>query len=525
MPHIEELDTGFGSATRRRLDALIAFMTRVGYADLEARLTTEQVLLGASVCRIAIVGEPRSGKSTLVNREFLAEDVLPANGGTAVPTEIQQGPERRMEVFPYLRLQVTRGSADRPRGAISNALSACESSPAVIQGPTPADIRRHTSAATQAARNRLAETTARVRLFLPAQKLEGRILVDTPGIGPLNRSTVALRYRVLPACDRILITPSRGDRSAVKRALFESPMVGGRDVFGTQDLAPWPEGQQAMPTKGPLVRAERMTAVHAALAIARCASELRAGSQTADERRSIHSRLNTLATELHTRQAGMLSTLQNRLTNLNAQVSEMVMREMEAAAALHSSGMPKTPSAVRAILSECLEPSVNRVSRRIATAVRSLIEHCTWEGRRLLGAWEEAVRHELGPAAVPDIPVPFAARAMEMIALARLNPFGILADILTGIFVAEGYSSGFRHSWWRHVYRDVPHRVEAMLRPVAEILPSEWDDDVNSRLTAVRQGISATAAGLGPERRMLLRETLEALEGLAGSASVPEHFP
>jgi hypothetical protein len=67
---------------------------------------------------------------------------------------------------------------------------------------------------------------------------------------------------------------------------------------------------------------------------------------------------------------------------------------------------------------------------------------------------------------------------------------------------------------------DMPRRVEAMFRPIAEILPAEWDDAVNSRLAAVRQGITAAAVRPGdPVRGALLAEVLRAIDGSAGAAS------
>ena len=75
---------------------------------------------------------------------------------------------------------------------------------------SPAAVRRHVTAPTPGDRDRLTATTARVRIFLPEPALAGLILVDTPGIGPLNRAAVAIRYRILPACDDILFAARAG---------------------------------------------------------------------------------------------------------------------------------------------------------------------------------------------------------------------------------------------------------------------------------------------------------------------------
>uniref|UniRef100_UPI003593A0CF hypothetical protein n=1 Tax=Desulfococcus sp. TaxID=2025834 RepID=UPI003593A0CF len=211
-----------------RLDGLILIVRKLGCADMEARLVSERALLAAPVCRIALAGLSGVGKSARINRRFLSEDLLPVDGPTVVPTEIRQGPERRLEIFPYLDLPDSPGPGKA--AGVATALSACEGPPVVVTDPSPADIRRYTSASTAEARARMDAATARARIHLPSPGLECLTLVDTPGIGPMTRAAVSTRYRILPACDRVLFEAGAEVLSPAERTFLESPALAGRDV-------------------------------------------------------------------------------------------------------------------------------------------------------------------------------------------------------------------------------------------------------------------------------------------------------
>jgi hypothetical protein len=507
----------------------------MGYADIEARLLSEREFLVSSVCRIAVAGTTGTGKSALINRRFLAEDLLPMDGATAVPTEIRRGPERRMEIFPYLERPESPASPEGKETGVITALSACEGPPAVIDDPTPADVRRHTAAATPEALELMADTTARIRIFLPSPALEGLTLVDTPGIGPMNRAAVTTRYRILPACDRILFTARADARRAAERAFLKSPVLEGRDVYLLPPGAPWanrggssrPECPMMDTVRGPATaeRAGRVLVHQAGLALARCSAELGAREKNMGECRRIESDISALEAEIRIRQKRVLADLKSDLAALEAHVSDTVGRDIKAAVAAGYAGgmsdMAAPPGVAAQPLARHLESAMADCAKQMMTAVQSLAERYESEGLKLLEPWEALVGRKLAADAALAVRVPFNMRTMDMIALARLNPFGILADILPGIVAPAPCGPARTAHRLRVIHMDMRHRVEGMFRPVAEILPAELDDDVNSRLGAVRQGISAAAGRpADPDRRALLKASLTALERFVRSVSM-----
>ncbi|MFW6374255.1 MAG: dynamin family protein, partial [Thermodesulfobacteriota bacterium] len=86
-----------------RLQQAVDLIRKVGYDTIAERLAREKQALSAESYRIAVVGEFKTGKSTLINRVFLKEDLLFTDimEATAVVTEIQYGSEKRLEVIPY----------------------------------------------------------------------------------------------------------------------------------------------------------------------------------------------------------------------------------------------------------------------------------------------------------------------------------------------------------------------------------------------------------------------------------------
>lgn len=523
MPHLAKLGMSIGGqdGVEHRLDVLLTLVRRMGYADIEARMLSDRKLLMSSVSCIAIAGPVGTGKSTLINQGFLAEGLLPMDAATAVPTEIRHGPERRMEIVPYLghpRPPVPPGGKAT---GIYTTLSACEGPPTAITDPTPADIRRHTSAVTPAERKRLSGTTARVRIFLPSPMLERRILVDTPGIGPMDRAAFTTRYRILPDCDRIFFTAHNGNLSAAERAFLKSPVFEGCDVRLLPPGAAWPTREGAWRPISDGVpadrsgRTERELTRQAALALARCSAELRAGAKSTGERRRIESDISAMEATIRIRQVRMLADLNGELAVLEAHISDTATREVNTAIARYAegrSGMATLPKIAWEPLSRHLESAMADRTKQVMAAVQSLAERYASEGLKLLETWDALVRRELGAGAVPAIHAPFSMRAMDMIALARFNPFGILADILPGIVAPAPSGPAGSDHWLRMIQRDMPHRVEGIFRPITEMLPAEWDDDMNNRMAAVRQGISAPDRPVDPDRRALLEEALPALE-------------
>ncbi len=179
----------------RQFNEAIALAEQAGYRDIRDRLDRALSEMRAETYRIAVVGEFKTGKSTLINRVFLKEDLLFTDvlEATAVPTEICHGREPMLEVVPYVR-----------------GNEGVEGEPVRIANPSREAIRAHTAAATPEGRADLAALTSRVRLYWPSENLNGLTLFDTPGINSINEAVVATTYRIIPEADVVLfVTDAR----------------------------------------------------------------------------------------------------------------------------------------------------------------------------------------------------------------------------------------------------------------------------------------------------------------------------
>lgn len=179
----------------RRFNQAIDLAEQAGYRDIAQRLEKALSEMRAETYRIAVVGEFKTGKSTLINRVFLKDDLLFTDilEATAVPTEIRYGREPVLEVVPYVQ-----GDGGE------------EGEPVRIPNPSREAIRAHTAAATPDGRAGLAALTARVRLYWPSENLTGLTLFDTPGINSVNAAVVATTYRIIPEADVVLfVTTAR----------------------------------------------------------------------------------------------------------------------------------------------------------------------------------------------------------------------------------------------------------------------------------------------------------------------------
>ena len=207
-----------------RLQQTVDFIREVGYEAIAARIAREKEALSAESYRIAVVGEFKTGKSTLINRVFLKEDLLFTDimEATAVVTEIRHGSEKRLEVIPYVTEK-----ADTPH-PFDEAVSADfqwrtgEGEPIRIDNPSSEQIRSHTSAETAEGRTRLARDTARVRLIWPADGLDGLTLYDTPGINTLNAAVIAATYRIIPESDLVVFVTAAKGLSSVELEFLSS---------------------------------------------------------------------------------------------------------------------------------------------------------------------------------------------------------------------------------------------------------------------------------------------------------------
>ena len=186
-----------------------SILEQLGFAGRAQTLRAELGRLEHQNFKVAVIGQFKVGKSTLINKVFLQKDVLftDINAATAVPTEIEQGPVARLEVFPY---KIQRQVVTVDGQSIEAEVGVGEDQPETTDQPTPEIIRLKTAGNNPADRAAIAKRTARVRLQWPAAGLGNYTIVDTPGINEVNEAVVATTYRVIPEADAtIFVTPAR----------------------------------------------------------------------------------------------------------------------------------------------------------------------------------------------------------------------------------------------------------------------------------------------------------------------------
>lgn len=179
-------------------------MEQAGYNDISGKLRKALDALNADTYKIAVVGEFKSGKSSLINRIFLKENILFTDimEATAVPTEICYGKDRLLAVIPYVTEE--------------------EGTPLEIPDPDSETIRTHTAADTPEKRSELARKTARVKLRWPAGNLFGLTLFDTPGMNSVNEAVIATTYRIIPEADLVLFVTTAKQLSSTEMEFLSS---------------------------------------------------------------------------------------------------------------------------------------------------------------------------------------------------------------------------------------------------------------------------------------------------------------
>ena len=171
-------------------------MNQAGYTSIAECLKKELYSLKSDLYKIAVVGEYKTGKSTLINRIFLKDNILFTDimEATAIPTEINYGTEKILEVIPFDK----------------------EKEPVIIKNPCPEDIKLYTSAQTPDGRAFLSENTGRVKLSWPANNLDGLTIFDTPGINSINSAVITATYRIIPEVDLVLFVTGNKQLSNVE---------------------------------------------------------------------------------------------------------------------------------------------------------------------------------------------------------------------------------------------------------------------------------------------------------------------
>jgi GTP-binding protein EngB required for normal cell division len=190
------VQTGADPALAGALAALAEVAGRLGAAEVGEQVGEAAGRLAALVLEVAVVGECKRGKSSLLNallgREVLPVGVLPL---TAVPTVLERGQEG---------LLVEYADGRRQRHALDQVARF------VTEDANPA--------------NTLGVTRVTARLHAPLLD-DGVRLVDTPGVGSVHDHNTLTTDAYLPSLDAaVLVTCadppiSKAERAFLKRVL------------------------------------------------------------------------------------------------------------------------------------------------------------------------------------------------------------------------------------------------------------------------------------------------------------------
>ncbi|MEI8284997.1 MAG: dynamin family protein [bacterium] len=176
----------------------------VGIDKQAKALRDIQTSLTNQTYRVAFLGQFKVGKSTLINKFILKEDILFTDSleATAVPTEIEFGSPGKMEVYQFrkenLKIEgLGKSPIDRE---VVTGVDLIET----VNNPSPDDIKQRTSAETEKGRTALTERISHVKLFHPSGNLKGFSVVDTPGINTPTPGIITTVYRIVPSSDIVV---------------------------------------------------------------------------------------------------------------------------------------------------------------------------------------------------------------------------------------------------------------------------------------------------------------------------------
>ena len=176
--------------------------------------------------RVAVVGEYQVGKSTLVNRVFLGDKPLLAEGRglctTSVATDIEYGDAPTLEIYDW---------TDGTRENVSLVKT--------VSNPTENDVNDATVSSAMETRAELAKKRARVAVKVPNEALRGFTVVDTPGLDDPNQELLLdTTWRIIPGADVALLVV-RGDRQLgdVQLSLLRKEIMGKNGLSRLMVLA------------------------------------------------------------------------------------------------------------------------------------------------------------------------------------------------------------------------------------------------------------------------------------------------
>lgn len=170
--------------------------------------------------RIAFVGQFKTGKSSLINKFILKQDLLFTDvlEATSVPTELEYAEQPGLEVYEFRK---ARASVQAEGVTLDQDVVVGVELAKTIPNPSTEIIRQLTSADTPEERKQLAQRVSHVRVSFPAANLRGFTVVDTPGINSTTEAVATTTYRVIPESDITILVASLKQLGEVELRLLQ----------------------------------------------------------------------------------------------------------------------------------------------------------------------------------------------------------------------------------------------------------------------------------------------------------------
>lgn len=138
--------------------------------------------------KVAVIGEFKTGKSTLINSLFIGKEILYVSHleATVIPTEVKYGERAVLKVYP------------KTNNPIEDA------NPEIFENPTPEIVKEKTAGESDAEKQLIISSTSRAELFYKNENLRGLTLIDTPGINSNTQGIVDSVKEAIRDSDLIL---------------------------------------------------------------------------------------------------------------------------------------------------------------------------------------------------------------------------------------------------------------------------------------------------------------------------------
>lgn len=191
------------------VDRAAALAAECGRADLRERLAAVRRRVQSPSVRVLVVGEPKKGKSSLING-LVGAPVCPVGDDvtTVVPTVVAAGPEpRAFLVYPSPGDTGSSAAGGPAGGAEAGERVRVPLSSLAGRTATPDDPQR----------------PLRIEVALPRRLLDGGLeLVDTPGLGGVGVVASLAALDLVPGADAVIVvTDATQEFTAPEMAFLE----------------------------------------------------------------------------------------------------------------------------------------------------------------------------------------------------------------------------------------------------------------------------------------------------------------